>query len=117
MYRTLSGLFLAAVFLSFSFARAENPGQLVPDRPVGITAEHQSNDEADVTITLKIRQAVVKDDDLSLYAQNVKIITVDGQVVLKGPVRSEQEKLKVERLAQEIAGKDSVRSEIEVAPW
>lgn len=117
MYRTLSGFFVAAVFLSFSFARAENPGELVPDRPVGITAEHQSNDDADVTITLKIRQAVVKDDELSLYAQNVKIITVDRQVVLKGPVRSDEEKLKVERLAQDVAGKDNVSSEIEVAPW
>jgi osmotically-inducible protein OsmY len=114
MYRTLSGLFVGAVFLSFSFARAENPGGLVPDKPLGITAEHQSNDETDVTITVKIRQAVVKDGELSLYAQNVKIITVDGQVVLKGPVRSEQEKMKVERLAQDIAGKDNVSSEMEV---
>jgi osmotically-inducible protein OsmY len=114
MYRTLSGLFVGAVFLSFSFARAENPGGLVPDKPVGLTAEHQSNDEADVTITLKIRQAVVKDDELSLYAQNVKIITVDGLVVLKGPVRSEEEKQKVESLAQAVAGKGNVSSEIEV---
>jgi hypothetical protein len=117
MYRTLSGVFVSAVFLSFSFARAENPGSFVPDQPIGLNAEHQSNDEADVSITLKIRQAVVKDDELSLYAQNVKIITVDGQVVLKGPVRSEQEKLKVERLALEIAGKDNVSSEIDVVPW
>lgn len=116
MYRTLSGLFIGAVFLSFSFARAENPGSFVPDKPVGLTAEHQSNDEADVSITLKIRQAVVKDDELSIYAQNVKIITVDGLVVLKGPVRSEEEKLKVERLAQDIAGKDNVSSELDVVP-
>ena len=114
MYRTMSFLFFGAVFLSFSFARAENPAGLVPDKPLGLTAEHQSNDESDVTITLKIRQAVVKDDELSLYAQNVKIITVDGLVVLKGPVRSDEEKLKVERLAQSIAGKDNVSSDIEV---
>lgn len=114
MYRTMSCLFVGAVFLSFSFARAENPGSLIPDKPIGLTAEHQSNDEADVTITLKIRQSVVKDDTLSLYAQNVKIITKDGLVVLKGPVRSDEEKLKVEGLAQAIAGKENVSSEIEV---
>jgi osmotically-inducible protein OsmY len=114
MYRTTSFLFVSAALLSLSLAYAENKGALVPKKPVGVTAEHQSNADADVEITRKIRQAVVKDDSLSMYAQNVKIITVDGLVVLKGAVRNQKEKLKVERIAQDVAGKDNVTSEVEV---
>jgi osmotically-inducible protein OsmY len=115
MYRTTLFLSASAVLLSLSLAHAANKGTLTPDKAVGITAEHQSNDEADVTITRRIRQAVVKDDALSLYAQNVKIITVDGLVLLKGPVRNDEEKIKVEHIAQDVAGKDQVTSEIVVA--
>jgi len=80
----------------------------------GMTAEQQSNKETDVELTRKIRQALVKDKDLSTYAHNVKIITEGGQVVLKGPVKSQQEKDKVESKAGQIAGLDRVRSELEV---
>jgi len=80
----------------------------------GMTAEQQSNQQADVELTRKIRQALVKDKELSTYAQNVKIITEGGQVLLKGPVKSPQEKSKVESKAGQIAGLDRVRSELEV---
>lgn len=80
----------------------------------GITAQQQSNAEADLKITQKIRQALVKDKNLSTYAHNVKIITEGGQVVLKGPVKSQAEKQEVENKAGRIAGNDRVRSELEV---
>jgi osmotically-inducible protein OsmY len=80
----------------------------------GMTAEQQSNKEADVNLTRKIRQALVQDKQLSTYAQNVKIITEGGQVVLKGPVKNQEEKDKVESKAGQIAGLDRVRSELEV---
>lgn len=81
----------------------------------GITAQEASNTKSDVKLTAKIRQALVKDKELSTYAHNVKIITENGQVVLKGPVKSEAEKLDVESKAGRIAGADRVRSELEVA--
>ncbi len=84
------------------------------DGEKGLSAEQQSNTESDVEITRKIRQALVKDKSLSIYAHNVKIITESGQVVLKGPVRSQQEKQTVEGKAGRIAGLDRVRSELEV---
>ena len=80
-----------------------------------MTAQDASNAETDVKLTAKIRQALVKDKKLSTYAHNVKIITENGQVVLKGPVKSEAEKLEVENKAGRIAGADRVRSELEVA--
>jgi osmotically-inducible protein OsmY len=112
MYRTASLFFVGAALLSLTLAHAENKFPTPSNRSLGITAEQQSNDEADVEITRKIRQAVVKDDSLSFYAQNVKIITIDGLVTLKGPVRHASEKQKVEQIAESIAGKDQVLSEI-----
>ena len=70
----------------------------------------------DREITQQIRQAVVDDKSLSTYAHNVKIITVDGLVTLKGPVRSGDEKRIIEEKAGQIVGKDKIKSEIEIAP-
>ncbi|HYX34434.1 MAG TPA: BON domain-containing protein [Oligoflexus sp.] len=86
----------------------------IHDGKTAVSASQASNDPADVEITRKIRQAVVKEDGLSIYAQNIKIITIEGRVVLKGPVRTNDEKKKVESMAMQVAGKDNVVSEIEV---
>jgi len=86
----------------------------IHDGEHAVSAADQSNDKADVEITRKIRQAVVKDKAFSTYARNIKIITVQGRVVLKGPVRNNDEKLKVEQMAKDVAGQDNVLSEIEV---
>jgi hyperosmotically inducible protein len=58
---------------------------------------------------------VVSDKSLSTDAHNIKIIAQDGNVTLKGPVKSEQEKQAVESKAAEVVGgPDHVKSEIEV---
>lgn len=79
------------------------------------SADQQSNASTDVELTRKIRQAVVNDKSLSTYAHNVKIITNNGTVVLKGPVKDSKEKKFIENQAARIAGADKVRSEIEIA--
>jgi len=115
-------LFVSAVFLvnipGVCLAQpADNTGINKRDTsPENITADQQSQTKEDREITQKIRQAVVDDKSLSTYAHNVKIITVDGMVTLKGPVRSEDEKRTIEEKAGQIAGKDKIRSEIEIAP-
>ena len=58
----------------------------------------------------------MKDKSLSTYAHNVKVISQNGMVTLKGPVRSEEEKTAVEARAADIAGKDKVMSQLEVKP-
>ena len=78
------------------------------------TADNQSNDQADLVIAQKIRQAVVNDGSLSLNAKNVKIIVRDGRVALRGPVDNQQEKQSIAMKAQEIAGKDKVDDQLEV---
>lgn len=78
------------------------------------TADQQGNDKADIQITQKIRQNIIKDKNLSLDAHNVKIITDKGKVVLKGAVHSEREKAAVEHKAQLVAGAENVQNQLEV---
>ena len=73
----------------------------------------QNENQADVDITAKIRQQVV-DTEMSVNAQNVKIITQDGRVTLRGPVKSDEEKKKIEEIASSVAGADKVDSHLEV---
>ena len=87
------------------------------DRAEGaVTADQQKETAADRELAQKIRRALVKDDTLSTYAQNVKIIAIAGEVTLKGPVRSDEEKKTVEAKAVEIAGKDKVKNLLSIAP-
>jgi hyperosmotically inducible protein len=80
------------------------------------TADQQKENQPDREIARKIRRSLVQDKTLSTYAHNVKIITQDGMVTLKGPVRSDEEKTAVEAKAVEIAGADKVTSQLEVKP-
>jgi hyperosmotically inducible protein len=78
------------------------------------TAEKQSNSKDDLSLTQKIRQAVMKEGSLSMNAKNAKIIARDGHITLKGPVDSQQEKETIGTKAGEIAGKDKVDNRLEV---
>ncbi len=77
---------------------ADNSGKNVRDRQEGAqTPGDQSNAKSDVAITQAIRKAVVADKALSTNAHNVKIITADGVVTLRGPVKSSAEKASSKR--------------------
>jgi len=80
------------------------------------TADQQKDNPSDRQLTQKIRRAVVEDKSLSMTAHNVKIISQNGSVTLKGPVKSEEEKQTIETKATEIAGQGKVKNELEVAP-
>ena len=79
------------------------------------TADQQKENRSDRDLTKQVRRALVKDKSLSTYAHNVKIISRDGKVTLKGPVRSEEEKQAVEAKAIEVAGQGNVTNDIHVA--
>ena len=64
------------------------------------TSGDQSNSPADLKITQAIRQALMKDSELSTTAKNIKVITANGHVTLRGPVKTDQEKAKVDQLAK-----------------
>ncbi len=96
---------------------ADNTKVNARDRQKGaVTADQQKNDAADRQATQKIRRSLMHDKDLSVYAHNVKVIARDGQVTLKGPVRSDAEKQTVEAKATEIVGAGHVVNELSVAP-
>jgi hyperosmotically inducible protein len=81
-----------------------------------MTAQQQKMNPADRDTSKLIRSALVKDKSLSTYAHNIKIITRDGKVTLKGPVRSEDEKNEITAKAASIAGADNVNDELTIAP-
>jgi osmotically-inducible protein OsmY len=80
------------------------------------TADQQKSNRSDRDITQQVRKAIMEDKSLSTYAHNVKIITQNGMVTLKGPVRSEDEKKAIEAKAAEVAGGDKVTNEMDIKP-
>ena len=79
------------------------------------TADQQKENRPDREITRDIRRSITNDKGLSTYARNIKIITQNGNVTLRGPVRSEEEKRTIEAKANDVAGASHVKSEIEIA--
>ena len=95
---------------------ADNSGSNARDRNDATkTPGDQSESEADRTISQNVRQAVVADDSVSTNGKNVKIITIDGTVTLRGPVKSEQEKTNIGAKAQQVAGVTRVDNQLEIA--
>jgi osmotically-inducible protein OsmY len=93
----------------------DNTGRNVQDRSgATLTPGDQSESEADRTLTQRVRQAVVADDSLSTTAHNIKIITINGVVTLRGPVNSAQEKANIDAKAQQIAGATKVDNQLEI---
>jgi len=93
----------------------DNTGINVRDRSgATLTPGDQSADKADVNLTQRIRQAIMHDKSLSTTAKNVKIITTNGTVTLRGPVQNLREKEAIEAKAQQIAGATNVESQLEV---
>lgn len=80
-----------------------------------LTATDQAENETDRTITQQIRQEVVKADDLSTNGKNVKIITVDGVVTLRGPVQTAEERKEIASVAQRVDGVKRVDNQLEIA--
>ena len=78
------------------------------------TSGDQSNSKEDVNTTAAIRRAVVKDDSLSSTAKNVKIITANGTVTLRGPVKNDAERAKIAELAHQAAGNAKIDNQLEV---
>jgi hyperosmotically inducible periplasmic protein len=94
---------------------ADDSGRNVRDRDPGtLTPEDQGGSAADRAITQRIRKAVVADDGLSMNAKNVKIITVDGVVTLRGPVKTAFEKTRIASVSAEADGVKRVDNLIDV---
>jgi osmotically-inducible protein OsmY len=78
------------------------------------TSGDQSNSPADLKITQAIRQALMGDRELSTTAKNIKVVTANGEVTLRGPVKTAQEKAKIDQLARSAAGGAQIYDQLEV---
>lgn len=95
---------------------ADNTKKNERDRgEVTLTPGDQGENETDRTITQRIRQGVVKEDALSMTAKNIKIITVNSVVTLRGPVKSDKEKADIATIAQGVEGVKRVDNQLEIA--
>jgi hyperosmotically inducible protein len=96
-------------------ADADNSRMNQRDRnSAALTPMDQGTSEADRTTTQQIRQAVMRDKTLSFTAKNVKIITINGRVTLRGPVKTEAERSAIEAEARAVAGGAQVDSQLEI---
>jgi osmotically-inducible protein OsmY len=94
---------------------ADNTGRNVRD---GVdrtrTPLDQGNSKADVATTARIRKEILAGKNMSVNAQNVKIVTNQGQVTLRGPVNSAEEKRLIGEIANRIARTENVDNQLEV---
>lgn len=120
------GLLLGLGLAASNAVYAQPPTQTKPDNsavnkrdrdPSEPTADQQKMNAADREIAAKIRKSVMADKSLSTYAHNVKIISQDGTVTLKGPVRSDEEMQSILAKAAEVtASRDKVVNQMSVQP-
>ena len=80
-----------------------------------LTPTDQGENDVDRTITQKVRQGVMKDDALSTTAKNVKIITTNSVVTLRGPVKNEKERSDIATIAAGTDGVTRVDNQLEIA--
>jgi hyperosmotically inducible periplasmic protein len=119
-------LVLPVLVAAAGFVYSQTPDQTTPapdntkvnqrDRNAAeATADHQKMNPTDRALTRNIRRSIMADKSLSTYAHNIKIISQNGAVTLKGPVKSDDEKASVIAKAVAVAGSaDKVTDQISV---
>lgn len=109
--------------LSAEEPMTDHPSQVAPNNTernvrdrngATMTPFDQSESQADLALTQKIRQALMQDDSLSMTAKNVKIMSAGGSVTLRGPVANAKEKTTIAAKAQQIAGNTKVDNQLEI---
>jgi len=126
MNTTRKGSHLIAVIgagLCFSVAGAvaiaqdqnAKPDNSAQNKNQNQTAQNQSSATSDRELTAKVRKAIIADKDLSTYAHNIKIITQNGTVTLKGPVKSDEEKQKIDSDVAGVVSRDSIVDQLTVS--
>lgn len=102
-------------FATDSRTDVDNTRHNIGDRDVGgLTPLDQGNSKADIATTAQIRKEIIAGKSMSVNARNVKIITKDGQVTLRGPVNTIDEKRRIGEIADRIARSENVDNQLEV---
>ena len=102
-------------YFSTNAANADNTALNVRDRnDRTLTPLDQGNSSADIGTTARIRKEILAEKGLSVNARNIKVITANGRVTLRGPVNSLEEKRRIAEIANRIATSDNVENQLEV---
>ncbi len=118
-FNLVAALITVALLSCKSFAETSGDNTSTNKRDASaaeLTADQQKTNGSDMEITRLIREELMKNSDLSTYAHNVKIITVNGKVTLKGPVRSKNEVSSILKSAGSVAGASNVINQITIVP-
>ncbi len=109
----LCGMLLSTSAIAQNNPAPDNTKVNKSDRAAGApTADQAKNNKSDREIMKEIRKSIIDDKSLSSYAHNVKVIAQNGQVTLKGPVHSDEERKSIESKAAEVAGAGNVTNQI-----
>ena len=102
-------------FTTNAMSDADNTARNVRDRNNNtLTPLDQGNSKSDTSMTAQIRKGIMARDNMSVNAKNVKIMTIDGRVTLRGPVDSAEEKTRIGEIANSIARMENVSNQLEV---
>lgn len=117
--RLLNAALFSAVICGTAFYASAQEQDAAPDNSAQnkaqtMTAQNQSTAHSDRATTANVRKAIVADKHLSSYAHNVKVITVNGTVTLKGPVRSDAEKQQVTNDVSQVVTQDKIVDQLTV---
>jgi osmotically-inducible protein OsmY len=109
-----AALYDPATTSATGFKPADNTAVNARDRSTnGLTATDQGTSASDREITRQVRRTIAQDKQLSFTAKNIKVITINGKVTLKGPVRTPQEREIIAALAQQVSGVAAVDNQLE----
>lgn len=107
----------AALYLAESSVLENTQRNVRDESNTTLTPEDQKESKSDLRITTHIRKMLVKSKSLSVDAQNAKIITRNGVVTLRGPVKNAAESLKLQKIAKKTRGVKKVDNQLEaIAP-
>ena len=93
----------------------DNTARNMRDRNANtLTPLDQGSSKIDTETTADIRKGILNLEGLSVNAKNVKIITKEGRVTLRGPVNSEKEKSLIGEIANRLVTSENADNQLEV---
>lgn len=95
-------------------AEADNTKVNRRDDSDALSPMDQGNSKAETEMTAAIRKGIIADKESSADAKNIKIITIGERVTLRGPVKSQQERARIEALARRTSGVAAVDNQLEI---
>jgi len=99
---------------SSSSNTASDANQTASASNTGVTASDQPENDADRKVVQDVRKALTSDDSLSTSAQNVTVVSANGKITLRGSVKDQSEKQKIQDKAMQVAGVTNVDNQLTV---